>query len=158
MRNVDSIFLYLLSFSRTSVVNKRKAYLVPFYLCFDSLPVTGCMHNISRLGSDLSCFSGYRSYLNDELLLEPMSAASCHFSDTLIVLRSHASSLLVSVKTKQRCCAANKKVSAKTNQMTFDISHQLNMLWRLFIYFCQIELCVFRYTSLGEFDMYKCTK
>lgn len=128
-------FLYLLSFSRTTVVTKCKAYLVPFYLCFDSLPVTGCMRNISRLGSDLSCFSGYRSDLNDELLLEPMSAASCQLTDTLTVLRSHASSLRAPAKTKHLCCAANKKVSAKTNQMTFNISRQLNMLCRLFMFF-----------------------
>lgn len=64
--NAATLF-FLQRFSRACAVNKYEANLVTFYLCFDSLAVTGCMHNTSRLWSDLSCYLGYWSHLNDGL-------------------------------------------------------------------------------------------
>lgn len=101
-----------------------------FYLCFDSLAVTGCMHNTSRLWSDLSCCLGYWSHLNDGLYQE-----SCllPFHLGLCVQRAHASSLLsiISADTNQPRCAANKRCLPKqTKWRTINLHHQ-NRLYTL---------------------------
>lgn len=130
-----STLFSLQRFSRTCALNKYEANLVTFYLCFDSLAVTGCMHNTSRLWSDLSCCLGYWSHLNDGLYQEscllPLHLGLC-------VQRAHTSSLpsIISTKTNQLCCAANKRCLPKQTK------------WRSLIYTHQNKLYGAPRTSL----------
>lgn len=111
-------------FSRTCALNKYEANLVTFYLCFDSLAVTGCMHNTSRLWSDLSRCLGYWSHLNDGLYQE-----SCllPFRSRLCVQRAQTSSLLsiISVTTNELHCVANKgRLPKQTKWHKLNLQHQ----------------------------------